>query len=295
MRDELERALRRRARIAVVVAVVATMVTLVSLLAIERTDDSSSTSPTTSSSTGLGRSGARPLSVVEVALDVTPDPSFPVSGTYPQLANPRTSSNSGTDVEAVNGAIRDAIVADERAAVPGGVITAVAGADVVSHGCGGGYSLSTDRSLMSASSTVFSALLHVEFHNPIGAECDHYWVPVTVQVPSGKPVTFGDLFSEGQAALSAIDASVRNSLVADYPGADTCIDDRAGNGLAGTVEDYQDFVLTEAGIVFGFGTGHLTAVACGVMVTTVPWSIIKPYLSPLGLRLADDVRRPRPA
>src|SRR5205823_11131959 len=58
-----------------------------------------------------------------------------------------------------------------------------------------------------------------------------------------------------------------------------------------TAENYGAFALTARGIA----VGSPEVEACYRLVATVPYRVLRPYLSDLGARLVDGVRAPAPA
>jgi hypothetical protein len=199
---------------------------------------------------------------------------YETRGTYPQVRR------AGLDLRAVNAALRAAVLADERAYAP---YARRQRARVPTER--GVYRTAVDRKLVSASSVVVSALLPLTREAFPGQSGGDGWLPATVRVPSGARVTIDELFTSPGQGLRALaiawKAAVRKTAAAPclriYPEAYTA-----------TVGHYSAFALTPRGLA----VGSWEIAACYRLLATVPYSVLRPYLSRLGLVLVAGVRRP---
>jgi hypothetical protein len=145
---------------------------------------------------------------------------------------------------------------------------------------------------ISASPVVVSALFS-EWPQPPRANADSWFtfLSVTVRVPSGSPVTIVDLFAEPSQGLRALATAVRRQFSSDRPR----IFPRSfyRSGLAPKASNYRLFALTTRGLVIAFHAGAIAHPIAGPLKTTVPYAILRPYLSKLGQKLIAGVRRPR--
>jgi hypothetical protein len=232
-----------------------------------------------------GRSAAvapRSPHAVPLAVVAAPTPRFRLlrydtRGTYPQV-------RGGTlDLRAVNNALREGVLADQREYAP----AARKGSIRSAKWYRGVYQTSVDRRLLSASIVVVSALLPATKLYP-GGNNGRTWVAVTVRVPSGVPVRLSDLFVEPARALpqlaKAFKAEVRRTEPVMWP----CVANFPSDYLP-TARNFRHFALTPRGLALGFWQ----VPACNRLQATVPYSIVQPYLSKLGAALIAGVRAPR--
>jgi hypothetical protein len=201
-------------------------------------------------------------------------PHYVTSGFYPRVVGPE---------RAVNAALRRAILADQHAYAP----RARRAAKAAANGNNGIYSVSVDRGLVSASSTVVSALLPSTKLYPGGNE-GTTWIGVTVRVPSGRVVQVSDLFAAPGRGLQALANAWKDRIRRSQPRAWPCV----RNWLADyrpTPDNYRLFGLTPNGLAVGFWAEP----ACPALKAILPYHVLRPYLSALGRRLVDGVRAPR--
>jgi hypothetical protein len=208
------------------------------------------------------------------------------SGTYLQVGG-------RPGLEKVNAALREAALSDlhdNQASADQNLRDLGRPAD----GAHGSYSADPVDSATSANSIVVSTLADMEFLFPDGND-GGYWTSSTVLVPSGRPVTFDDLFTDKNAALRRIAAiSIRHFTDAG----DECIRgsltdafaDISLSGLAPKPENYRAWSLTSAGLRLGFNQGQFSAEACGKQQMTIGWSSLRPVLSPTGTALVAALR-----
>jgi hypothetical protein len=129
---------------------------------------------------------------------MAPTPPLPVrryhtSGTYPQVRDK-------VDLEAVNAALREAVLADQRAYTP----YARKEKPRVVYRETGVYRTAVDRKLVSASTVVVSALMPATRELFPGQHEGDGWLAVTVRVPSGVRVTMSDLFANPDQGLRVL-------------------------------------------------------------------------------------------
>jgi hypothetical protein len=203
-------------------------------------------------------------------------PRYDTTGTYPQV-------RGGTlDLQAVNRALRAAVLADQRAYAA----YARKAKPRVVYRERGVYRTAVDRRYVSASRVVVSALMPLTTEVFPGQHGDDGWLGMTVRVPSGKPVTITDLFVRPDRGVKVLalawKARIRQSgggrCLRIYP-----------ESYKPTVKNYRAFALTPGGIA----VGSWEVAACYRLVATVPYRVLQPYLSKLGSTLVAGIRRPR--
>ena len=196
-------------------------------------------------------------------------PRFPVAGfhtygTYPRTDDPR--------LRLVNTALDDAVAADQHEFMERarrGVARAAPA--VVSSGYAGEYETELDRGLISASTTVVSMLLPRTREVLPARGLNDGWLGVTLEVPSGRRVRFGDLFRDGAAALRL--ARARASKMT-----------RGQCALLGS----PPFAVLPSRLVVGVPSHG----SCYRFTVTIPDRDLRPLLSPLGKKLTADARWP---
>ncbi len=214
---------------------------------------------------------ASPLGVVSAATPRFRVARFETAGTYPQFR--------GTNVElqGVNRAVRDALLADQRAFEPSARRYAkhVAGRRLPSR-YPGYYETELDRTLISASSVVVSVLIpRARALLPLRPGSDG-WLGVTVRVPSGARVLLPELFDRRARARRVLEAQIRS---AEFFDASVRRDPAAA--LRNT-----RFAVLPSGLAVGVvGAANQDEVI-------VPYRALRPYLSPLGRALAAGARWP---
>ena len=252
-------------------------------------------SGTSASPGGAGGSAASvsPLAVSESPTPPVRLPNYRTSGTYPRV------SGGQVRLEAVNAALRDAVLRAQRAYaafVRREYMRSQPKLFRPGYRYSGTYRTSPRRNLISASTVVVSALVPLLEVLP-GGTGGETWLSVTVRVPSGAPVGIRGLFSQPARGLRALAAAVRRKVLAT----NSCI--RASNrgpgrainarGFAPTARNYRYFALTATGFAVGFAIDQVGGSSCGRAEATVPYSVVRPYLNSLGRRLVAGVRRPR--
>jgi hypothetical protein len=191
---------------------------------------------------------------------------------------------------AVNGALRRAAIGDERA------FLASFGGPGPSRGLDHDliYSAAPKRGVISASTSLVSALIPVI--RLIGTGNDgSYWLSVTVRVPSGRAVGLDDLFTHLHVALRHLSIGARKVLLATnrcvrgslaYP----TLDYQAG--FKPVAANYSHFALSPTGVVIGFEINQVAGSSCGRVKVTVPYSLVRADLSPIGERLIAGALHP---
>jgi hypothetical protein len=225
--------------------------------------------------------GAQSLSVFEAKtppLRVTP---MRTSGTYPQV------SGRGVDLTAVNFALRQAVVDDQQSfgkLVP----------KVDPRTAPGVYQTSPKRRLISASTTVVSALVPTLTLLPAGND-GSWWFSATIEVATARRVAISDLFVDSSQGLKVLAAAARQRLTRE----NACVRrsvETAGthfaSGFSPTSKHYQYFALLPDGLTIGFPLGQVSGPVCSRVRVTVPYSALRPYLNRLGRELVEGVRRP---
>jgi CARDB len=208
----------------------------------------------------MGSSSASPLKIVEAP---TPSPR-PVRdrtrGTYPQV------EGKNIDLWAVNAALRKAFIPTKTRAKER-------------------YSTSFDPRLASASTVVVSALL-TAWSQTDPYRASHAWLSATLRVPSGEPVTISELFADPSRGLRALGNSWRKKLRRGWQG---CVARDYVDNYAPGATFFREFALTPSGLAAGVNIDG----ACTGLIATVPYGVLRPYLSKFGTTLIAGVRRPR--
>ena len=221
-------------------------------------------------------STAAPLTVIVAPTPRLGVPRYDTSGSIPQV------TDGGTDLRRVNAALREAVLRDQRAYAP----SARGSPKNLPRGCRGVYRLDVERSLLSASSTVVSALLPATKLYPCGNE-GQGWISMTIRVPSGRRVTLAQLFRDPEGGgLSALGVGWFRVIARDWRL--RCV---VGDlpDYEPTLRNYRYFALTPRGLALAFWQEP----ACSRIEGIVPYRPLRPYLSRLGKQLIAGVRRPR--
>lgn len=215
---------------------------------------------------------ARPLRLVEAATPPFRVPRFRTSGMYAEVAGAR-------NLQAVNAALRAAVLADQRAYAP---YARRERPKVAHYPEPGVYRTSVDRRLASASTVVVSVLMPATREIFPGQPGGDHWLGVTVEVPSGRRVRIVDLFADRRRGLGVLARAWKRRVQPPCPRA-------YASAFTPTSEHYGQFALTPRGLA----VGSREVGACYRLVATVPYSVLRPHLNELGLRLVAGVRRPR--
>ncbi|MDQ2910781.1 MAG: hypothetical protein M3R39_07180 [Actinomycetota bacterium] len=151
-----------------------------------------------SSSARQSAAQARSTDTSSLAIVAVPTPHFRVprydtKGAYPQARG------RNLDLKAVNAALREAVLADQREYAPYARKNSIGTAKRYR----GVYQTLVDRRMLSASTVVVSALMPVTELYP-GGSLGKGWLSVTVRVPSGTAVSVSDLFSDRLRGLRAL-------------------------------------------------------------------------------------------
>jgi hypothetical protein len=227
------------------------------------------------------RNTVYPLSVTQARTPRLRIAAINTSGTYPQVTRP------GMNLKPVNNELRQAVVLDERRFAKG-----VPRVDPRTSP--GVYETSPKRSLITASTVVVSALIPSLRLYPAGND-GAWWLSVTVRVADAHRVDISDLFAKPIRGLSALAAAAKKELTATNACVRGSITDRRtglASGLLPTAHNYRYFALTTKGLAVGFPLGQVGFPICGRVEVTVPYFDLQSYLSPLGRKLIQGVRRP---
>jgi hypothetical protein len=216
----------------------------------------------------------RPLTVRRIPTPRLNVPLYDTSGAIPQVT-------SSVDLRKVNAALRAAVLREQHAYEPG----ARRSATHTGASCRGIYGLATDRRLLSASTVVVSALLALREFYPCGGEGEG-WLSVTLEVPSGRPVTLAELFRDAEGeGVYALGVAWFRAVAAARDWRLQCVV-RDLVRYQPSLHGYRYFALTPTGLVLAFWQEP----ACRRMEATVPYAALRPYLSDLGRRLVAGVR-----
>jgi hypothetical protein len=187
------------------------------------------------------------------------------SGTYVEVRS------TTLDLAAVNGTLRDAVLADRGSA------------HSTPKDAAKQYETFLDPSLVSASTIVVSFLMPSSIRTIPYRPWNH-WVSATVHIPTGESVSLEQLFASargvqvfGNAWRRNLARGRRGCVAADYVGP-----------YSPTADYFRNFALTPDGLAAGVSIDG----ACSQLLAVVPYSTLRPYLSKLGARLVAGVRPP---
>src|SRR6266511_3547534 len=146
---------------------------------------------------------ASPLSVVSATTPRFPVARFETGGTFPQVRDGKLA------LGAVNMALRAVVASDQRAFEPR---ARRYGKRVAGHrlpsGYAGYYETGLDRTLVSASTVVVSALIpRTRALLPLQHGADG-WLGVTIRVPSGTRIALPQLFGQRAKAMRLLEAQI---------------------------------------------------------------------------------------
>jgi len=215
-----------------------------------------------------------PLAVVEAPTPRFQVPRYDTSGTYPRVRD------RNLDLSAVNAALREAVLADQREFAPGARRYSIGTAKRFR----GVYETSVDRRLLAASTVVVSALMPATTLYPGGSH-GKTWVAMTIRVPSGEPVMITDLFADPPRGLRVLARAWKTRATSRYGRCVAIVP----SDYRPTAHNYRHFALT----VHGLAVGFLQPPSCNRLQATVPYAVLRPHLSKLGATLVTGVRRPR--
>lgn len=203
---------------------------------------------------------ASPLGLVSAATPRFHVARFETAGTYPQFRGAKL------ELRAVNRALRDAILTDQRTFEP-------SARRYAGHGY---YETELDRTLVSASSVVVSVLIpRARALLPLRPGADG-WLALTVRVPSGTRVTLSALFARRAQAMRVLEAKIRRDRYFDAP---------VRRHPAAALRNNW-FAVLPSGLAVGVvGPARQDEVI-------VPYRALRRYLSRLGLTLAAGARWP---
>jgi hypothetical protein len=218
---------------------------------------------------------AAPLTVVKASTPTFRVPHYDTRGTYPQARG------SGLDLRKVNAALREGVLADQRAYAPDARKAAR-----MPNPYRGVYRTSVDPRLLSASTVVVSALLPATELYP-GGSLGKGWLAMTVRVPSAAPVRINQLFTESSRGLQVLADAWKAEFRRANPAAWPCVGLHLSD-YRPAPSNYRYFALTPRGIAVGFWQEP----ACNRLQATVSYALLRPYLSSLGKQLVNGVRRP---
>jgi len=181
----------------------------------------------------------------------------------------------------VNAALRGAVLADQRACAP----YARREKPKIQYKAHSVYRTVVDRRLLSASTVDVSTLMPTTRELFSGQHGGDGWLGITVRVPSVTRVTIPDLFRSPNRGLRVLAAAWKARIRRGPGGACLRI---YSDFYEASAENYGAFALTARGIA----AGSPEVAACYRLVATVPYRVLRPYLSDLGSSLVDGVRVP---
>jgi hypothetical protein len=200
------------------------------------------------------------------------DRGFTVAGSLPQLRH------AGASETAINERL--------RWVVEQGIAQAEASVRPTSGRFAGGgeFTITPDRSLISANSVLVSALLPVTASRPYGTSSP-YWLSVTITVSSPKSaVSISNVITAAGFGLLA--KSLRERLQGNK-----CVEQLAGNDLsrasAPMASSFRQFAMLPAGLAVGFpASANGPLYECGNPYVVIPYSKLAGAMSPAGKTLA---------
>jgi hypothetical protein len=213
-------------------------------------------------------------------------PGYHTTGTFPQF------KAAALNLGIVNAAIRTAVVQAEAQYARWARKELASFSKIGIRPLGGNYKTQTERRLISASSRLVSVLIPVTRRIGGGPESQD-WLALTMDVRSGARISLERLFVNPSMAFRTAARYVRGALRSNNCFRSTSEYWRSGLGPAAA--NFRSFALTVRGIVFGFSSGQIAAAGCGGFAITVPFDIIKPYLSVIGRQSIAVSRSPRAA
>lgn len=249
-----------------------------------------SSSPATGPARSASPSGVTALGVTEVAVPPLPVPGYKTEGTFPRVVG------TGVSLAAVNTGLGNALQRDQQRYAPLARQDEAINSDSLDPSDPGIYAMRPDRTLMSASTVVISVLVNDTELFPGGTDSNG-WFGVTLQVPSGVPVTVDQIFA-GHAGLTALAAAAKASVLMANSCVKAGVDDPTvgalnAAGFEPTAENYSAYALVPGGVAVGFSDGQVGAPVCGSPQVVVSYATVEPYLSTLGKKLVAGVRAPQ--
>ena len=251
-----------------------------------------SSSPTAGPARSVSPSGVSALTVTQVAVPPLPVPDYKTEGTFPRVVG------TGVSLAAVNTGLSNALQRDQQRYAPLARQDEVTNSDSLDPSDPGVYGMYPTPSLMSASSVVVSALIPDTELFPGGTDSNG-WLAVTLQVPSGVPVTLTGLFEDPTRGLTVLAAATKTQVLA----ANSCVRNALQDPVNGaafatgfdpSVTNYADFALTPNGLAVGFSDdGQIANPVCGSPDAVVPYATLEPYLNTLCKKLVAGVRAPQ--
>lgn len=214
-----------------------------------------------------------------------PGPRVVAAGRIPQLPG------DGVKLTRANEAIRRVVLADETA-----FLHFVEWLHPSPKAPLGSYQPEPDVRLISASTVVVSALIPTWKAPPGDGEIE--WLAFTVDVARGDRVQLRNLFSNASRGLTALAAAARrrllleNACVRDSGRDNPVPPDEFSRGFRPTVQHYRYFALLPRGVEIGFPVGDVAYPTCGRVRVSVPYRVLRPYLSRDGRKLVAGVRPP---
>jgi len=200
-------------------------------------------------------------------------------GTYPQVRGSRPSQYSSA-----NSALKRAVLLDEHAFAVAARKNAYRGKPPAP----GLYETPTDRKLTAVSNLVASTLIPTveEF---LMSEPDEGWIAVTVLLSTGRDISPASVLfrNEGLAMLS-VAQRVQRSALSRYqclPRPDNLAKGQLEQAFEPSSGNYRFITLLKSGLSVGFAAGEVGSIGCGRIQVTVPFNVLRPYLSLRGTRL----------
>ncbi len=219
-------------------------------------------------------------------------PNYHVRVIAPQLINPGLGAVNQTLVAIARGLtskFRVDALAELRQIAPGfsrGHIPA------------GEFTIEPMPSLTSSSPVLIDSLLPLLSAYPNGVN-SQWWKSAAVLIPSGKQIDLYEaLFSRQATAIRTIAAVARQEIATGSWRATVCRNARIHEYGADPLPTVAAFVqaianthalaLDASGLAVGVNQGELYEDACGLSDFIIPYRLVSPFLSPLGIRLTDS-------
>jgi hypothetical protein len=136
---------------------------------------------------------------------------------------------------------------------------------------------------------VVSVISPIEASPPSGTTGGGYFLSVTIEVRTGAVVQLKQLFSKPSQALFVMAKSVKREALTEYGQSSFCYGNPGLGDLKSDRRSISNFALASNGLVVG-SPGE--TICPWSVETVVPYSSVRPYLSPLGKWLVFGIRSP---
>ncbi len=157
------------------------------------------------------------------------------------------------------------------------------------------YQTGVEPGFISATTVTVSVLISLTARLVGGNDGDG-WLSITIEMATGQIVGISSIFSNPETGLKVLAKAVQDSVLRNNACIRNATSAKDGfgsialRGFASQVDNYKDFALTNTGLAVGFPNGQVGPDGCGKIETTVPYSLLKGYFSPLGNLLESGLK-----